>query len=311
MNSLPNEILVHIFAYLDYQNLIRLERVCHLYHLLVRSYHWNILVPATNFEMLTFLKSKYQFHNYDYTYYPYTLDQFIENEKYHYTGYDFRIIASHVTDQFIMDHLNILERAKYVGLGMCSQITDTSIRLLKNVKEMDLAGCNNITDASVSLLGNANILDLSMCTNLTDASIIHLKNVHTLTLFGLKITDDSVRHLRGVRKLCISNSPYITDVSIKRLTYLTSLIMNDCQRITDRSLTFLIHLKELSIEDCRGITGTFLDHLPRLQLFNCSGGYMGINSKVKSKINAVTSYNKIVKSQVQYKMRFSIDPFNM
>lgn len=80
--------------------------------------------------------------------------------------------------------------------------------------------------------------------------IIHLQNVHTLTLYGLNITDYSVRHLHRVRLLCLSGCPHITDASVKHLVNFKTLIIDRCSYITDISLMNLVHLRELSIEKC-------------------------------------------------------------
>ena len=128
----PNEILIRILNYLDWDEIIQLTSVCRHLEQLIKCYPWSHQVTLFNTRILELLTMKYQFSNY-------------------------RIQNSNITD----DELIHLKGMRIVDLFSCNKITDAGLVYLKGIRTVDLTLCKNITDAGLEHLAEVHTIDLS------------------------------------------------------------------------------------------------------------------------------------------------------
>lgn len=148
--EIPNDILVLIFDYLPFQQLIRLEILSKRIQQLIRSTLWEKIIVA-----------------------PKTLNGFYHIiHNYSFRKYDLSKISDSVTDitiellQITIPHLHTL------NLSNCYKITDKSAPLLGNLDELNIEGYCGISEECILMLSNTcrvlkrtPILDSSMaCT---------------------------------------------------------------------------------------------------------------------------------------------------
>lgn len=195
LEIIPTEILVHIFNYLQYKHLIKLEILNKRFKNVMRTAIWNhlVLIYKINYKTIKFMIDNYKF-----------------------TNFNFICTKSHVITDEIAKLFSVRNMTK-INLSYCNNITDASVILLTGCRKLILSNCKNITDASIRYLGNCHYLDLSS-TKITDESVKYLTNCRILVLYECRrITDISVKLLRNCRILNIVGCPYITNVGVRTL----------------------------------------------------------------------------------------------
>ena len=105
MNILPTEIIIEIFKYLSFNELIKLELVNKFIKLIIRTNKWrNITVkPKDNSDIINFFIDNYSFINYDFSF------------------------CNQITDASV----SLLANCHKLDLSGCNQITDSMKAKLK------------------------------------------------------------------------------------------------------------------------------------------------------------------------------------
>ena len=193
MEFLPREIIIEIFGYLSFNELIKLQLMDKLFKQIIRKNKWpHITVrPKNSLHKINFIIDNYSFTNYDLSNCNQITDTSVSKlGNCHTLNFSW---CSQITDAGVSK----LGNCHTLNLSGCSQITNESVSKLGNCHTLNLYGCDKITDASVSKLGNCHTLNLAFCYQITDASALKLGKCHTLSLLGCnKVTDVVINQLR-------------------------------------------------------------------------------------------------------------------
>lgn len=117
MNIIPNELVIEIFNYLDLENLIKMEQVCQIFKLIVRSNPWHQQIKLQDKTLIEYIFQNYQFQNYD-------------------------LSESDIND----NQLNLLPKCKTINLTGCDLISDDAIKRLIHCHQINLTGCDTNDD---------------------------------------------------------------------------------------------------------------------------------------------------------------------
>ena len=144
MEFLPQEILIEILEYLNFQELLNLKKINKYFNNLIKQNKWKYITIIPNSKMS---KKK--------------LVQFIETHN--FINYDFNDFD--ITD----NELKYLSNCETLNLSWCN-ITDEGIQYLRNCNKLNLYQ-TNITDMGLKYLSNCETLNLGYC-KITDEGII-------------------------------------------------------------------------------------------------------------------------------------------
>src|SRR4051812_35366123 len=81
-------------------------------------------------------------------------------------------------------------------------------------------------------------LDLTQFNEITNGDISWLSNIPSLIIHSHQITDQGLRHLKGIDSLSLRGNHQITDKGLAFLKGIQSLDLEYCEGITDRGLTY-------------------------------------------------------------------------
>ena len=134
--------------------------------------------------------------------------------------------------------------------------------LLKNCKFIDL--CFNVSylrDSDMQYLQNVQYLDLGNTNNnsIGDAGLKALTKIKTLRFKSHGVTDEGLRHLKGIHELSMENDLQITDAGISSLTSIYSLSIGPSASISLTDQAFLnigAHLTVLSLSQLHNVVIT-------------------------------------------------------
>ena len=266
---LPNEILIRILNYLNWQEVILFSRVCRQFEQLIKTHHWLHRVTIKNINMIQLITKKYQFDNYK------IKDQKITDTDLSYLSSAHTVDLSdclNITNAGLSYLLNVqildlsgcrkitdvglshLSKVHTLNIAHCDKITNVGLSYLSEVYTLNLAHCDNITDVGLSHLTNVRILDLTGCDKITDMGLSYLASeaggisdkIHTINLTGCHIGDTGLSYLREIRTLTVFGDR-ITYAGLKNLEKIDNLRLRFCNNITDADLICLKKIRKLHV----------------------------------------------------------------
>jgi hypothetical protein len=121
------------------------------------------------------------------------------------------------------------------GQGVNNLLTDKSLKMCVNLTSLDLTSNSSISDTGVRALTKLTTL------NLGGGQFSYMRG------FDLHVSNVSLKKLRSLTSLNLSNNQRITDSALLYLPNLVELDISYSSLITNRGLCVLTHLKTLSL----------------------------------------------------------------
>ena len=279
LENLPQEVLLHIFNSLDFDEWGAISTTNKFLHHLSQDREL-IASLLTNWETKGF---------------HLPLDKKLELAK-HAGPFltQLNLEKSKVTDQDLEELFIACPKIQSLNLSDCRNLTNATIdKLPKGLQSLDLSSCKKLTDAaalkklptgllSLNLIdcwkltdaaidkfpAGLQSLDLSRCKQLTDASIDNLpKDLQTLYLdYCGKLTDAAMDNLPiGLQSLNLYGCTPLTDAIIDKLPAgLQTLGLSGCEKLTDAAIDKLPKgLQWLGLSHCKKLTDAAIDNLPK------------------------------------------------
>lgn len=193
-NSVPVEIWVNIFYYVNTKTLLKMQEICTEWKNIIRSFVWYKTINPKNIPFYKYLISNYCFTSYS-------------AKRIYLSATKIGLGALwNAFNEFILNLRNV-KSVDLIGFNLDLTRNDISnhLLILSKMDTLNLTNYNWLTDDMVILLGNVHTLILSDCHNITDKSMSAIKNIHKLDLSGChQITDYGISQLINVKKLNVS-----------------------------------------------------------------------------------------------------------
>jgi hypothetical protein len=191
------------------------------------------------------------------------------------------LVLSEVTD-IGLEHLRGLVNLQCLDLCGAEKLTDRGLFHLRSLSKLQNVGITRgccITDVGLSALLELRELRLRggpiRGEYLHEIGILRAEGLRRLELvYCLRITDESLHHLRGwsaLRALDLTGCAQVTNEGLRHLAELTSLeklTLSACDKVSDPGLAFLSGLRSLDYLDLRGtcVTKQGLVHVQKLNI---------------------------------------------
>ena len=203
MDTIPNELIIKIFDYLDHEGLMKVYQI-DTYKDFIKSNVWkNITIKL--------VKKK-------------RIQKFIDSGWIKcFVKYD--LSRSEIDD----DLLKHFSHCDYLDLFQCYQLNDKSTEYLKNCYEVNLNECHQITDIGAKNLYNCLIVKLGQ-TRITRNCIKYLSNCEKLDITECNIIDEDLKLLENVKSLDIS---YCKNITLRGIQYLKNIQVLNLEMCTN------------------------------------------------------------------------------
>jgi len=240
ITTFPPEILLQIFGYVPYQNLVQSETVCTIFQNIIRSGTFSDRMIKLDKSVMVQVIRTHCFVSFD----------FADKDL---TDTDINLIANLLNEKGLY--------IKRLNLCRCRKITDSSLKYLTKCVQLSLRGCDKITGDNFEFLSNCSELNLSYCP-INNANLKKLSNCKKLDLFCCStIADLGLQYVSSCTELNLWNCNQITDMGLQNLTNCIKLNLGYCRNITDQGLKYLSNCQVLSLYHCDKITDSGLQYL--------------------------------------------------
>ena len=270
MERLPKEIVIHILSFLNFKELISMERVNHFFEKMIKMESWNHLTVV----MITYLRNNFLFEvNYR------SIKKFLENH--HFSCYDFSecvvddaLLTSIHGCQFldlsicqglsyhVFNELANNNKFKSIALGGL-KIGSDALKAFKECDDISLAFCDRLTDMDIPKQMNCVKIDLSNCNNLTDNCLQSFTKCKFVYLQYSKFTDVGISALINCEALFIDGCN-VTGSAFSSLPKLRVVSATECHNLQDRYIKDLKHCKRINLLDCPLVSQNSVDELRQL-----------------------------------------------
>ena len=203
METLPSELIIKIFDYLDHEGLMKVYQI-DTYRELIKNNVWkNITIKL--------IKKK-------------RIQKFIDSGWINcFVKYD--LSRSEIDN----DLLKYFSHCDYLNLFECTKLTDKCTEYLKNCYEVNLNECHQITDIGAENLSNCPIVKLGL-TRITRNCIKYLSNCKSLDITECNIIDEDLKLLENVKSLDIS---YCKNITLRGIQYLKNIQVLNLEMCTN------------------------------------------------------------------------------
>lgn len=162
-----------------------------------------------------------------------------------------------ITDEAFVN----LQGIHTLNISFCTQLSSKIFENLKGIHTLDAAFMKNIDNKDFKYLKGIQHSNMFGIEDLSDLGLQYLNGIKMLNIKIPTVTDNGLKHLRGIYSLSISKNTQITNAGFKHLKGIYNLMIFELESITDDAFKNLRGIRMLTLSKCKKLTAKLFEYL--------------------------------------------------